>query len=689
MDNFKPENFGSKISFIWSLAEYLRGDYKQSEYGRVILPLTVLRRLDCVLKPVKQLMLETYEKYKDKYKEENIDFILRQTIKSRTGKNIYFYNISRFDFEKLKDDPENVNHNLINYINGFDNTVKEIISHFHFDIDRLHKAGLLYFMIEKFSEIDLHPDVVSNTEMGYIFEELIRRFSEQSNETAGEHFTPREVVWLMVHLLFIRDSEILSQKGVVRKLYDPAAGTGGMLSLAEMYVREHNSDARLEVYGQEINPESYAICKADMLIKGQNPNNIIFGNSFTQDGFPGEKFDYMLTNPPFGVDWNKYADPIKEEHETEGYSGRFGAGLPRKSDGQLLFLQHMLSKMKNDETGTRLAIVFNGSPLFTGDAGSGESEIRRWIIENDWLEAIIALPNDLFYNTGIATYIWVLTNRKSPERKGKIQLVDATDQYQKMRRSLGQKRNELSKKHIDYIVKVYGDFLENEQFKIFNNEEFGYRKITIERPLKINYAVNEERLEKVKAENSFQKLAVSKKKDPKKKEEEEREGRKLQEAIINALKTIPEGPDNGVYRNYKKFEKLFEETIKKTELSLKPGLKKAILRALSERDEEAPIVTDGKGNPVPDPDLRDTERVPLGEDIYEYFEREVKPHVPDAWINEEIVDHKDGKVGKVGYEINFNRYFYKYEPPRPLEEIRAEIKELGEEISELLQEVVR
>ncbi len=669
------------VRFIWSLAEYLRGDYKQSEYGRVILPLTVLRRLDQIMAPKREEVQKVYQKYGSKYK--NIDFILQHA-----SKPLKFYNISAFDFEKLKADPENVARNLVNYIQGFSDNVKQIIDHFNFEvqIERLNKAGLLFFMVEKFTEIDLHPDKVSNIEMGYMFEELIRRFSEQSNETAGEHFTPREVIRLMTDILFIQDTDILGQKGIVRKMYDPACGTGGMLAIAEEYVRKHNPDARLEVYGQEINPESYAICGADMLIKGLESKNIFFGDSFGSDGFRDEKFHYMLCNPPFGVDWKKYADFIEDEYRRLGYAGRFGAGLPRKSDGQLLFLQHMLSKMANSGEGSRLAIVFNGSPLFTGDAGSGESEIRRWIIENDWLEAIIALPTDMFYNTGIATYIWVLTNRKESRRKGKIQLIDATEFYVKMRKSLGNKRNELSDEDISKMVCIYGDFEKSEHSKIFPSTEFGYRKITIERPLRVNYAVTEERLENIQSETAFQNLAKSRKRNPKEKAQEEREGREKQDAILKALKTIPAGP-GGVYYDYGAFEELVDKALEKHGISITRSVRNAILRGLSERDESAPIMTDSKGNPIPDTDLRDYERVPLEEDVYEYFEREVKPHVPDAWIDESAIDDKDGEVGRVGYEISFNRYFYKYQVPRPLEEIEAEIHEVEARIAKQLAEV--
>ncbi len=664
------------INFIWNLAEYLRGDYKQSEYGRVILPFVVLKRLDQVMAPkrddVHRALIEDSHKYK------NIDFILKHV-----SRPLKFYNTSKFDFDKLRSDSENVAKNLINYILGFSDNVKEIFGHFNFEvqIDRLNKSGLLFFMVEKFAEVDLHPDKVTNIQMGYIFEELIRRFSEQSNETAGEHFTPREVIKLMVDLLFIQDTEILGQKGIVRKLYDPACGTGGMLAIAEEYIRKHNPDARLEVYGQELNPESYAICGADMLIKGLESKNIFFGDSFGDDGFRDEKFHYMLTNPPFGVDWRKYAEYIVDEHRRLGHAGRFGAGLPRKSDGQLLFLQHMLSKMTNTGEGSRLAIVFNGSPLFTGDAGSGESEIRRWIIENDYLEAIIALPTDMFYNTGISTYIWVLTNRKEKQRKGKIQLIDATEFYVKMRKSLGDKRHELSDEDIDKIVRIYGDFEENEHSKIFPNTEFGFRKITVERPTRVNYAVTDERLERVQNERAFQNLARSRRRKPELKAQEEKEGKEKQQTILKALKTIPEG----TYRDYKKFEDLVDEA--HDGIDITRTVRNAILRGLSERDESAPIMTNRKGEPIPDTGLRDYERVPLEEDVYEYFEREVKPHVPDAWIDESVVDEIDGQVGRVGYEISFNRYFYKYEPPRPLEAIEADIRVIEERIAKQLAEV--
>lgn len=444
-------------NFIWSIADLLRGDYKQADYGKIILPFTVLRRLDCVLKPTKQKVLDYLPKLKS-MKIKNTEPVLNKVA------GFSFHNKSKLDFEKLKADPDNIAANLRNYISGFSSGGREIIEYFSFNdqISRLDEANLLFLVISRFAQVDLHPDEASGVEMGYVFEELIREFSELSNETAGEHFTPREVIRLMVNLLFLNDKEILTKKGIVKTIYDPACGTGGMLSVAEDYLRELNPRARLEVFGQEINPESYAICKSDMLIKGENTGNIKFGNSFTIDGLEGEKFDYMLSNPPFGVEWKKVQTHIKKEHDVKGYGGRFGAGLPRISDGSFLFLQHMISKMKPTNNGTRLGIVFNGSPLFSGGSGSGESEIRKWIIENDTLEAIIAMPDQLFYNTGILTYVWILTNRKPPERKGKIQLVNAVAFFEKMSRSLGNKRNEISDKQIDEITGIYGDFIEGE-----------------------------------------------------------------------------------------------------------------------------------------------------------------------------------------------------------------------------------
>ncbi len=586
-------NFKEKADLIWRVADLLRGDYKQSDYGKVILPMTVIRRLDCVLEPTKQKVLDHLPKV-----QTLNEVIVEKTLNKVAGYN--FHNRSPFNFDKLIADPNNIALNLRAYINGFSASAREILEYFNFDvqIDLMDdpNTDLLFRVVKSFQEIDLAD--MESMEMGYVFEDLIRRFSEQSNETAGEHFTPREVIRLMVNVLFIEDRDILTQDGIVRTLYDPACGTGGMLSVGELYVKELNPDADLKVFGQEINSESFAICKSDMLIKGQNPSNIKFGNTFTVDGLKEEEFDYMLSNPPFGVDWKKAEKIIKSEANSKGFDGRFGAGLPRINDGALLFLQHMISKMK--EGGSRIGIVFNGSPLFTGAAESGESNIRRWIIENDWLEAIIALPDQLFYNTGISTYIWIVTNKKSKEREGFVQLINATGTkdeellkegkidfnrfWQKMDRSLGNKRKKIAEngneKGIGFITDLYGNFEENEFVKILPNEYFGYWRVTVEQPLK---------------------------------------------------------------------------------------------------DEKGKVIKT-KGKPKPDTSLRDYENIPflkkdangklVPQTIEEYFEAEVKPHLPEAWIDETKT--------KTGYEINFTKYFYEFKPLRSLSEIKADILELEE-----------
>ena len=668
-------NFQDKVNFIWSIAELLRGPYKKEQYGDVILPMAVLRRFDCVLAPTKQEVLEKYESLKE-LGLQNMDPILNRITKQG------FNNTSKYDFEKLLADPDNIANNLRDYINGFSKNAREILEHFDFDkqITKLDDNNLLYLVVSEFSKIDLHPDKVSNIEMGYIFEELIRRFSEHAE--AGDHYTPREVIKLMVNILLNEDKEELTQPGLVVTVYDCCAGTGGMLSVTEQYLKELNPGIQVELFGQEINPQSYSICKADMLIKGQNADNIILGDSLTEDGHKGKTFRYMLTNPPFGVEWKKAEKFVREEYEKEGFNGRFGAGLPRISDGSLLFLQHLISKMKQDEKGSRIAIIFNGSPLFTGDAGSGESEIRRWIIENDMLEGIIALPDQLFYNTGISTYIWIVTNRKNsdptkgPVRTGKIQLVNAVDFCQKMRRSLGNKRNEITDEQIKEITRIYAEFKENEYCKIFDNEDFGYQKIVIERPLRLNFQVTEERINNLYNETAFKKLAESRKKGAAGLKEIE-EGKKLQQRIIETLKTMD---STIIYKNRDAFIKALKKAFEDSDVRLDNTLLKAILSALSEKDETADICLDSKGNPEPDPDLRDTENVPLKEDIHEYFEREVKPYVPDAWIDESKT--------KIGYEIPFTRYFYKYKPLRPSEEILKEIVELEKSISEKLKKVI-
>ena len=700
--------FSDKVNFIWSLKELLRGPYKDHQVGRVILPLTVLRRLDCVLEPTKAKVLAKAAELKGG-KVANTEPILNRVAGAS------FHNTSKLDFQKLKGDADKIAANLTAYIKGFSSKVREIFEKFNFEpeIARLEENDRLFLVVSKFAEFDLHPDRVSNIEMGYIFEELIRRGNEAANETAGDHFTPREVIRLMVNLLLAPDRDLLVKKGIVRTLFDPACGTGGMLAVADEYLHELNPDAKLEVFGQDHNPESYAVCGSDMLIKGHNIDHIVFGSSFTKDGFSSERFDYLLANPPFGVEWKPDETAIRKEHETQGLDGRFGAGLPRINDGSFLFLQHMISKMKpTKDGGSRIGIVFNGSPLFTGDAGSGESEIRRWIIENDWLEAIVALPDQLFYNTGIFTYVWIVTNRKAKARRGKVQLINAVQLSRKMRKSLNNKRNEIAAEQIEDITRIHGNFRNGEArrlavsgsnssngqdqdgqpheddfivSKVFDNADFGFRQIAVERPLRLNFQASPERIERLREITAFANLAKSKKKDKKQVAQEQAAGREQQEAILMALGTLKA---DKVYRDRDKFVADLEAAFDRADLKLAAPLKKAILAALAERDETAEICRNKDGNPEPDSELRDYENVPLKEDIYEYFEREVRPHVPDAWIDESKRDEKDGHVGRVGYEIPLTRHFYKYVPPRPLEEIEAEIAGLEKDIVRMLREVV-
>jgi len=666
----------SLSSFVWSIAELLRGDFKQSEYGKVILPFVVLRRLDCILAETKPAVLEMAASLPDEIDDEARDTLLSGCV----GRNIRIYNLSRFTFTSLKgQDAKDIHKNLIDYITRFSPNVRDIfLEKFLFtdQLKRLNDAGLLYQVFDKFSQINLHPDAISNIEMGYLFEELIRRFSEISNETAGEHYTPREVIRLIVSLLLINDREALTGSGVIRQVYDPAAGTGGMLSIAEMEMKALNPRIRVELFGQELNPESFAICKSDMLVSGHNPEDIAFGNTLTHDAHAGKSFHYMLSNPPYGVDWKKYKDPIVQEARTMGFDGRFGAGPPRISDGQLLFLQHMISKMRHDEQGSRIGIVMNGSPLFTGGAGSGESEIRRWMLENDWVEAIIALPTDLFYNTGIQTYVWLLTNRKTVARRGKVQLIDASGErfWKSMRKSLGSKRREIPPEACDEITRIFHEMLNGgtgwgEYSKIFDTTEFGYREIRVERPLRLAFQITPEALDTLREAKPFLKLAPA-------------DQARVLEALGNDLPTGKRWMDRAA------FEPELTRVLRATGVKIGAPVKKAIMAALSERDEEAAICTDKKGNPEPDPSLRDHELVPLGEDWQDYFAREVLPFVPDAWMDKSYTDARDGGIGRVGYEINFNHYFYKYIPPRPLAEIDAELKVLEAEIAGLLREVV-
>jgi type I restriction enzyme M protein len=526
--------------------------------------------------------------------------------------------------------------------------------------------------MQEFAEIDLHPDEVPNEEMGYIYEELIRKFNELSNETAGEHFTPREVIELMVNLIFDEDDEVLSEEGAIRTVYDPACGTGGMLSVAEDHVRSFNKDANLKVFGQELNPESYAVCNSDMLIKGQEPQNIAYGNSFTKDGFPDRTFDYMLSNPPFGVSWKKIEKQIKDEHDNEGYAGRFGAGTPRINDGAFLFLQHMISKMNpTDKGGSRIAIVFNGSPLFNGGPNSGESAIRRWIIENDWLEGIVGLPENLFYNTGIRTYIWVLSNSKPQKRKDTVQLIDAQDLYAEMDESLGEKRHRLNREHIDEVTTIFGDLEANGRSKVVDKEEFGYRRIVIDRPLRMSFRATDRRIESLDEERAF-----------------DNRDEETQEAVRQALRSLN---SERQWMNRDEFVQDVKDCFESHGISVRKSVYNAIERALGHQNDDAEVVTDSNGNPEHDADLRDRERVPLGRDPREYFQEEVQPHVENAWINEssKYHDDKDGELGIVGYEINFDRYFYQYNPPRQLKEIDADIRELEKEIIEHLDKVTQ
>ena len=650
---------------IWSIADLLRGDYKQSEYGRVILPLVVLRRLDCVLEPTKAQVLSRLGQLTGRV--ENVGPVLQAI----TG--IEVYNTSRLTLKRILADPPQVAGNLRAWIASFDRDTRDVIEKFDFDaqIGRLDRGKLLYLVLAKVTEVDLHPDAVSNVEMGYLYEELVRRFSELSNETAGEHFTPREVIRLMVDLLFIEDGDALRTPGIVRTMLDPACGTGGMLSVAAEYLRELNPGARLEGYGQELNAETYAVCRSDMMLKGQKASNIRLGNSFSEDAFKGARYDYLLANPPFGVEWKKVQREVEDEHDELGFGGRFGAGLPRINDGSFLFLQHMVSKLKRpQEGGGRLAIVFNGSPLSTGGAGSGESEIRRWIIENDWLEGIVALPDQLFYNTGISTYFWIVTNRKKPERRGLIQLVDARELFTKMRKGLGNKRNAIGPEQIAEITRVYGAFEENERVKILPNESFGFQRITVERPLRLRYEVSDATLLAVETSAGWLKLT---------------EPERL--ALVGRLEAL-----QGL------------GSTDRTEVARRLGpLPKAIENAvwdgIAVRDPDAPIVADRKGKPEPDPDLRDNENVPLPGPVDRYEENptdrlgspayravvdaymvaDVLVFVGDAWV-----DHDRTKIG---YETPLNRHFYRYVAPRLLSEIDADIRAFGNDVLRLLREV--
>lgn len=653
----------TNAAFIWSIANKLRGPYQPNQYGDVILPFTILRRLDAILAPTKAEVLTEYARLQD----SGIDpFVV---LRSRFG--LPFFNTSVWDFGKLAADPAGLADNLIDYIEGFSPNIRDVFDGYKLPelIDDLDKKDRLFLIVKDFANIDLHPDRVSGHDMGYIFEELIRKFAESNNAQAGDHFTPREVISLMVDLLYADKDLELTTPGIVRTIYDPAAGTGGMLSVAYDHLVEMNPDAKPVLYGQEVNPRSYAMCKSDMVIKGQGVDNIYNGDTLTDDGFHGEHFDFLLSNPPFGVEWKTQQKAVKDEHEQRGFAGRFGPGLPRVSDGSLLFLMHLISKMRPvrspEDKGSRLAIVLNGSPLFTGGAGSGESNIRQWIIENDLLDAIIALPTDMFYNTGISTYIWILDNAKTDERKGKIQLINAVDMFGKMRKSLGSKRKELRPQDIEKICELYDGFEHHDNddeapalSKVFANSEFGYRTITVERPLQLRFHITEDTAELVLATKTIAKLPESD-----------------QEAIRTALTGLVDRS----WTNRDAFVTELRAALKAAGMA-KVGAPviKNIWTSIGEHDPEADVITT-KGNPEPDTSLRDTENVPLSEDIEDYFAREVLPHVPDAWI-----DHDKTRTG---YEIPFTRHFYRYTPPRPLDEIQKDLRELVTEIQAMLAEV--
>ncbi len=676
-------NHGEIVGFLWSVADLIRDTFKRGKYQDVILPLTVLRRVDCVLAPTKEAVLKTNGQLRGKL--ENLDGQLQR------ASGYAFYNTSLYDFERLCADAPNLAANLRAYIAAFSPNMREVLEKFDFDntISRLDEAGLLFLVVERFKTVDLHPAQVSNFDMGTIFEELLRRFNEALNENPGEHFTPRDVVRLMTGLLLSGDADELAWPGVVRTVYDPCCGSGGMLTIAKEQILGLNPQADIHLFGQEVNPETWAIAKSDMLMispSGRDAENIAYGSTLSDDKHAARRFDYLLTNPPYGKDWNRDREAVENEAK-RGDVGRFGAGTPRISDGQLLFLQHLLGRMKPAAAGgSRVAIIMNGSPLFTGDAGSGESEIRRWVLDatRDWLEAIVALPEQLFYNTGIATYVWVLSNRKDAARKGKVQLIDATGLWTAMRKSLGDKRREVAAAQIAQIIALFEAGAEGEHSKLFPTTAFGYRKITVERPLRLNFQASEERIARLSTETGFKALGISKKKDAKVKAQEEALGREQQAQLLALLGEMPDT----LYTDRAEFETALDAALDAAKVRLTAPVRKAILSALSERDETAAICRDKAGAPEPDPDLRDTENVPLGRDVDDYFAAEVLPHVPDAWLNRDVRDAGDGEVGKVGYEINFNRYFYTYTPPRPLAEIETDIRALEGEIMALLQDSV-
>ncbi|WP_313453816.1 type I restriction-modification system subunit M [Pseudomonas rhodesiae] len=651
------ENHSQTAAFLWSIADLLRGDFKQSQYGRIILPFTLLRRMECVLAPTKD------EVIKQTFAQEGRPDTVREMILLRAAGQ-QFFNASPLTLGTLSD--TQTADDLMSYVQAFSKDAREIFEHFHFEefAQQLQGANLLYQVVQRFAATDLSPAFISNFGMGIIFEELIRKFAESSNETAGEHFTPRDIVHLTTSLVITDQDHKLAPNSIVT-IYDPTAGTGGFLSEGDEYIQSISEKVSVSLHGQELNPESYAICKADMLIKGQDVASIKLGNTLSNDQLADKRFDFMLSNPPFGVEWKKVQKQITDEHSHKGFDGRFGPGLPRVSDGSLLFLLHLVSKMRDPrDGGSRIGIILNGSPLFTGGAGSGESEIRRYLLQNDLVEAIVALPTDMFYNTGIATYVWVLSNHKAAARQGKVQLIDGSQHYAKMRKSLGSKRQYITDDQISELVRLYGSFEHTAQSKIFPIDAFGYRRITVERPLRLNFQTSAERIAKVLEEKALQKLDSV-----------------AQQHLLVALQAMDAGM---LHRNREQFSKLLKKALSAHSVSLSTPELKALMSALSERDSEADICMT-KGQPEADAGLRDNENVPLGESVYDYFQREVIPHVPDAWIDESKTDAQDGEVGIVGFEIPFNRHFYVFNPPRALAEIDQDLKACTDRIKQMIE----
>lgn len=677
------QNFNSVVSFLWAIADLLNGAFQKSEFQKIILPFTVLRRLDYALEATKAKVLETERALKEKGLENRHGQLCRAA-------GYAFYNTSKFNYESLLHDDANLALNLRQYVMGFSPNVREIFAAFNFDdaIRDLERAGLLYLLMERFNEkskVDLSPASMSNHEMGYVFEHLLRKFNEALNQNPGEHFTPREVIRLMVDLVLMFDTDLASGEGVARTVNDCCCGTGGMLTITKDRIRQINPQAKVFLYGQELNPQTWAIARSDMLIlepEGKDAENIKLGSTLSNDQLADKRFDFQFVNPPYGYEWSKDFDAVTAE-AARGFDGRFGAGLPRKSDGQMLFLQHFIARMNDAEDAqSYIGIIMNGSPLFTGGAGSGESEIRRWIMENDWLEAIVALPQQIFYNTGIGTYIWLLSNRKPAAHRGKVMLVDASGEsfWSGMSKSLGNKRREIGESHKQAILDLVKARKEGPHLKMFDTTDFGYREIKVLRPLKLRFEITAESLARLDAQSVFKNLAVSKKKAPAEQKQGEQEGLALQADIRAALQTLA----GKTYLQRDTFTAALGAALKKQGLKLKAPVLKAILAAIGERDDTAEICRDSDGNPEPDTDLNDTENVPLKEKIETYFAREVTPHVPDAWIDKTYCDAKDGQVGKVGYEIPFNRHFYVFQPPRPLSAIDADLKACTDRILTLI-----